>query len=208
MEVYGGYLSGVTRHSYELRIPYVPIQLTRNNGFLQKPKAMILVCHRAYMTDKEKEEMNNNSLIRYCRFHYPPSNANSQAAESELHKLDKTLWNNHSKSDNEVFGRCSRLPLYELCSRSSHVLSENDSSSPSGIPDGLSADSQTRFLLLDFFQFKKQHEHKARNDSRSSLQISKYTFLKTWHVWTILSIYNDLIIRMVGGLTRFQEHRE
>ena len=91
---YGSYLSCVTRHSYELRITYVPIQLTRNNGFLQKPKAMILVCHieQSLQHDRHrKEEMNNNSLIRYCRFHYPPSNANSQEAESELHKSDKTV---------------------------------------------------------------------------------------------------------------------
>jgi len=82
--LWGSYLFGVTWHSYELRISYIPIQLSRNNWFLRKPKNR-KDQNSALKSEQIKERGNEfNSQIGYCQFHYPPSNANTQPAESEL----------------------------------------------------------------------------------------------------------------------------
>ena len=46
----------------------------------------------------------NDSRIRYCQFDYPPSNANTQPAESEFTKKKKKDETRHiQKPDNEEF---------------------------------------------------------------------------------------------------------
>ena len=84
----------------------------------------------------------NDSRIRYCQFDYPPSNANTQPAESEFTKKKRRMKPDTFRNQiTRSFRRCN-IPLYELLLRSNLVLLENESKSPSGIPDGHSADSQ------------------------------------------------------------------
>lgn len=105
--------------------------------------------------------MNNNSLIRYCRFHYPPSNANSQEAESELHKSDKTVEQSHSKSDNEVFGRCSRYH----CMSFAHVPVTCFQETTQVLPQVSLMDSLQihKHVSFTWFHFQKQQEQKGWN---------------------------------------------
>lgn len=129
----------------------------------QKHDLIMSLNPRAYTSQTKERGKRINSRIGYCQFHYPPSNANTQPAESELKTLKSDRTVEWSGTNTQIMKCLGEVPLYELCIRSSLALSENDSNSPSGIPDGYSADSQKRSFYLRF-SFQKQQERSVEHE--------------------------------------------